>query len=100
VGGMIMDEGLVLGVVILIAGIILLLFPPKEINNIYGYRTSSSMRNKDNWDRANKYCSRLLIIFGIIILLLSLVFKSTIITLITLGVSIILTFILVEIKIS
>jgi uncharacterized membrane protein len=47
VGGMIMDEGLVLGVVILIVGIILLLFPPKEINNIYGYRTSSSMRNKE-----------------------------------------------------
>ena len=95
-----MDEGLILGVVMIVAGVIFFLFPPSEINNIYGYRTSSSMRNKENWDKANRYSSQLLIMFGIIILIVSLVFQSTMINLITLGVSIILIYILVEKKIS
>lgn len=93
-------EGLLFGAVLIIAGIILSLFPPKKINSLYGYRTSRSMRNKKNWDLANKYSSRLMIIFGIVILFISFVFKSTILNLITLGISIILIFILVEIKIS
>lgn len=95
-----MNEGLLFGAVIIIAGIILSLFPPKKINSIYGYRTASSMRNKENWDKANKYSSRLMIIFGIVILLISFIFKSTMINLITLGVSIFLIFILVETKFS
>lgn len=95
-----MNEGLLFGAVFIIAGIILSLFPPKKINSIYGYRTASSMRNKETWDQANKYSSRLMIILGIVILLISLVFKSTIMNLITLGVSILLIFLLVETKIS
>ncbi|MBT2640431.1 SdpI family protein [Bacillus sp. ISL-39] len=58
------------------------------------------MRREKNWDKANKYSSRLMIIFGIVIHLISFIFKSTIINLITLGVSILLIFILVESKIS
>lgn len=99
-GGVLLNEGLLFGAVIIIAGIILSLFPPKKINRIYGYRTVSSMRNKENWDIANKYSSSLMIIFGIVILLISFIFKSTMINLITLGVSILLIFILVETKIS
>jgi uncharacterized membrane protein len=77
VGGDILNEGLVMGAVFFIAGTILLIFPPREINKIYGYRTSSSMRNIENWAKANKFCSRLLMIFGIIMLILSFIFKST-----------------------
>ena len=95
-----MNEGLVIGVVIIVAGIVLFFFPPREINSLYGFRTSNSMRNKANWDKANKYCSRLLIIFGIMILIIALVFKSTILNFLALGVSIVLTYILVELKIS
>ncbi|WP_215026927.1 SdpI family protein [Bacillus sp. ISL-39] len=76
------------------------MFPPKKINSLYGSRTASSMRREKNWDKANKYSSRLMIIFGIVIHLISFIFKSTIINLITLGVSILLIFILVESKIS
>jgi len=99
-GGLPMNEGLVIGVVIIVAGIVLFFFPPREINSLYGFRTSNSMRNKANWDKANKYCSRLLIIFGIMILIIALVFKSTILNFLALGVSIVLTYILVELKIS
>jgi len=30
-------------------------FPPKNINYLYGYRTSKAMRNQDTWDEANGY---------------------------------------------
>ena len=29
---------------------------PKEINSVFGYRTSMSMKNKDTWKFAHKYC--------------------------------------------
>ncbi|MDO5417808.1 MAG: SdpI family protein, partial [Lachnospiraceae bacterium] len=33
--------------------------PPKEMNSIYGYRTSMSMKNKDTWAFAHHYCGKL-----------------------------------------
>lgn len=32
---------------------------PKEINAVFGYRTSMSMKNKDTWEFAHRYCGRL-----------------------------------------
>lgn len=29
-------------------------FPPKKINNLYGYRTHKTMQNQDIWEFANK----------------------------------------------
>ena len=29
--------------------------PPKNINSIYGYRTSRSMQNQQMWEEANRY---------------------------------------------
>lgn len=37
--------------------------PPKQINHIYGYRTSRSMKNKQTWDTANKFSSELMLRF-------------------------------------
>ena len=31
---------------------------PSEINMIYGYRTEMSMKNKDTWKFAHKFCGR------------------------------------------
>ena len=45
----------VLGIVFLIIGIVLYFFPPKKINYIYGYRTSSSMENQEKWNFAQRY---------------------------------------------
>lgn len=33
--------------------------PPKEINGLYGYRTSRSMKNQETWLFANQYCGKL-----------------------------------------
>lgn len=32
---------------------------PNEINGVFGYRTSMSMKNRDTWQFAHHYCGRL-----------------------------------------
>ena len=46
---------------------------PKEINVVFGYRTSHSMKNKDTWEFAHKYIGRLWYVGGLILLPLSVV---------------------------
>ncbi|MBL4605271.1 MAG: SdpI family protein, partial [Flavobacteriaceae bacterium] len=36
-----------------IISLIFYFFPPKKINNLYGYRTHRTMQNKEAWDLAN-----------------------------------------------
>lgn len=63
-----------IGVIFLLAGLIQKRYPPKEINSLYGYRTTLSMKNQQNWDEGNRYstaliikCGWVLVIAGIII---------------------------------
>jgi uncharacterized membrane protein len=63
-----------IGVIFILAGLIQKRFPPKEINSLYGYRTTLSMKNQQNWDEGNRYsttliikCGWILVITGIII---------------------------------
>ena len=46
---------------------------PKNINTEFGYRTSMSMKNKDTWTFAHKYCGKIWFISGLIMLPLSVV---------------------------
>ena len=41
---------------------------PSEINYIFGYRTAMSMKNEQTWEFAHKYCGRLWLIIGLILL--------------------------------
>lgn len=41
---------------------------PKEINAVFGYRTSMSMKNKDTWKYAHKYCGKIWYVCGWILL--------------------------------
>ena len=61
------------GPVFVIAGIIMVKFPPKKINSLYGYRTFSSMKSQDRWDFSQKYSARELIKFGFFLTLSSLI---------------------------
>ena len=45
---------------------------PKEINYLFGYRTSMSMKNKDTWEFAHKYCGKLWLKIGWIMFVVSL----------------------------
>ena len=49
-------------------------FPPKKINTLYGYRTNRSMKNKEVWDFANTYSTKLLLNFSLLTCIIQLVF--------------------------
>ena len=40
----------------------------KKINYFYGYRTTMSMKNKDTWEFAHKFCGRLWFKWGLVLL--------------------------------
>ena len=42
---------------------------PKDINYIFGYRTTRSMKNEDTWRFAHEYCGRLWWRIGLIMLI-------------------------------
>ena len=46
---------------------------PKNINAAFGYRTTMSMKNKDTWEFAHKYCGKIWHICGWIMLPLSVI---------------------------
>ncbi|HLA56985.1 MAG TPA: SdpI family protein [Flavobacterium sp.] len=59
------------GIIFTIGGIITLLFPPKKINALYGYRTAASMKSIERWKFAQKYSSVRLLLSGIVLGLVS-----------------------------
>ena len=52
------------GPILMIAGIVMMKWPPKKINGLYGYRTSSSMKSQERWDFSQKYAGKELIKLG------------------------------------
>lgn len=49
----------------------MLKFPPKKINMLYGYRTTRSMKNQEQWDFSQKYSAKLLMLCGLFLILIS-----------------------------
>src|ERR1700754_2388010 len=62
----------VIGMILLIIGSIQHYFPPKKINNWYGYRTPSAQRNQQTWDEANRYSANYMIKCGITLVIIGL----------------------------
>ena len=48
------------GIILIVVGFILLKYPPKEINSLYGYRTEKSMKSQEAWDFAQIFSSKLI----------------------------------------
>lgn len=46
---------------------------PKEINAMFGYRTTMSMKNKDTWIFAHHYCGKIWYNCGLVMLLVSII---------------------------
>ena len=61
----------IIPVLILILGIWMYKYPPKKINWLIGYRTFKSMKNKEMWDFAHKYCGKLWMLLGLIMIILT-----------------------------
>lgn len=57
-----------IGAISLIMGAILYRYPPKHMSNGYGYRTSSSLKNQQMWDEANRYSAICLLKSGLVVI--------------------------------
>ena len=64
---------ILIGIIFILCGLILLYKPPKDINGLYGYRTRRSMKNMTLWNKGNKYSAKLLIKYGISIMILGII---------------------------
>lgn len=69
---------LLLGPLLLFFTIIFKIFPAKNINGLYGYRTSRSMKSQQSWDAANKYAFNLMLWVAIITCIAQLILYYTI----------------------
>ena len=54
-----------------VIAIVFKVLPPKKINYLYGYRTSSSMKNIENWNVANKFSANLMLTSMLLLLFVS-----------------------------
>lgn len=69
---------LVLPVIMLLFGKRFMHKPPKEINDVYGYRTPMSTKNKDTWEFAHRHNGKLWYVCGWWMLVASFVVMLTI----------------------
>lgn len=46
---------------------------PQNINYVFGYRTKMSMKNKDTWEFAHKYCGKIWFVLGLVLFPLSII---------------------------
>lgn len=67
----IFEMQLLFGIVFLIFGIIILKFPPKTINEMYGYRTKNAMSSIKKWNFSQRYSSILISKIGIFLIFFS-----------------------------
>ena len=55
-------------------GLVMYYYPPKKINDLYGYRTGSSMKSQERWDFAQHFCAVQAMKVSVVMILLSLLF--------------------------
>ena len=57
---------MLLGISILFAvSLLFYFFPPKKINDLYGYRTIASKKSESNWKLANSYSAKIWLYFSV-----------------------------------
>lgn len=67
--------GLLCGFVFLVASAMMKMFPPRKINSLYGYRTTSSMRSDVHWQFAQHYSTVRMFESALFLLLLGTAFE-------------------------
>ena len=45
------------GIAFIGMGLVMYYYPPKEINDLYGYRTGASKKSQEQWDFAQRFCA-------------------------------------------
>lgn len=64
---------LLIPAIMFIIGLVWVSNPPKNINSLYGYRTKRSMRSQETWDFAHRLTSKIWLITGLIMGILSII---------------------------
>lgn len=59
------------GIIFTSAAMILYRFPPKKVNYLYGYRTTSSMQNQQVWDFSQKFSAIKMLQLGLLLIVIS-----------------------------
>lgn len=62
----------ILSVVCVAMSIIMRKYPPKQINDLYGYRTTRSMLSQERWDFAQQYAAKEFLKWGTLLSLVAL----------------------------
>ncbi len=69
-----MEITLLAGVIFIVVGMIMKVYPPKKINWFYGYRTNTSRRSQETWDEGNSYSAKTMVVAGIVLAIIGFVF--------------------------
>lgn len=59
------------GIAFIIMALIMRRFPPKKINDLYGYRTPSSKKSQEAWDFSQKYSAVKMFQLGLLLFVTS-----------------------------
>jgi uncharacterized membrane protein len=57
--------------IFVIMSVIMYFFPPKNINDFYGYRTAKSKKNQETWDFAQRYSAITMTKAGLLLMITS-----------------------------
>ena len=60
--------GLLFPAIMILFGAFFTKTAPKKINYIFGYRTDTSMKNRETWEFAHKYIGKLWFRFGLLLI--------------------------------
>lgn len=57
--------------IFLVVGVVFWMYPPKKINEFYGYRTTRSRKSQEAWDFAQTYSAKLMTVLGLVALIVA-----------------------------
>lgn len=60
------------GIAFIGMGVVMYYYPPKEINDLYGYRTGASKKSQEQWDFAQRFCALQAIKIAVVMIVISL----------------------------
>lgn len=66
---------ILVGLLILVLGLVLLKWPPKDPNNLWGFRTIRASKTKRNWDMAQEKTGKMFLALGSLCLVFSLALR-------------------------
>ena len=54
--------------ILMVVGVVFWMYPPKKINEFYGYRTTRSRKSQKAWDFAQRYSAKMMMVLGLVAL--------------------------------